>query len=62
MTLTRAGVAGLNKALLIGEGLPSALVDKLFKNPMTLQLNVVGTAKNVDSASITDNMRLLGDK
>jgi hypothetical protein len=29
---------------------------------MTLQLNVVGTAKDVDSASITSNMRLFGDK
>ena len=62
MTLSRAGNAGISKASLISEGLPSALVDKLFHNPMTLQLNVVGTAKNVDSASVTANMRLLGDK
>src|ERR1700731_2437318 len=61
MTFSRAGNAGISKANLIGEGLPSALVDKLFKNPMTLQLNVVGTAKNVDFASITDNMRFFGD-
>jgi hypothetical protein len=62
LTLTRAGNAGISKAGLIGQGLPSSLVDKLFKNPMTLHLNVVGTAKNVDFASITDNMRLFGDK
>jgi hypothetical protein len=61
MTLTRAGNAGISKANLIGQGLPAALIDKLFKNPMTLQLNVVGTSSNVDSASITDNMRLFGD-
>jgi len=61
MTLTRAGVAGISRANLIGQGLPPVLVDKLFKNPMTLQLNVVGTAKNVDSANVTDNMRLFGD-
>ena len=61
LTLTRAGNAGISKAILIGEGLPAALVDKLFKNPMTLQLNVVGAAKNVDFATITDNMRLFGD-
>jgi hypothetical protein len=40
----------------------SALVDKLFHNPMTLRLNVVGSAKDVDFANITDNMRLFGDK
>ena len=62
LTLTRAGNAGISKAQLIGEGLPSMLVDKLFKNPMTLQLNVTGTAKNVDFADVTANMRLLGDK
>lgn len=62
MTFSRAGNAGISKAGLIGQGLPSALVDKLFKNPMTLQLNIIGTAKNVDVASITGNMRLFGDK
>jgi len=62
MTLTRAGNAGISKANLIGQGLSSTLVDKLFHNPMTLQLNVVGSAKDVDFANVTDNMRLFGDK
>ena len=62
MTLTRAGNAGINKQQLIDEGLPSALVDDLFHNAMTLQLNVIGTAKNVDLASITSNKRLFGDQ
>ncbi len=62
MTLTRAGNAGINKQQLIDEGLPSALADDLFHHPMTLQLNVIGTAKNVDSASITSNIRLFADK
>ena len=61
MTLTRAGNGGISKASLVAEGLPSVLIDKLFNKPMTLQLNVVGTAKNVDLASITTNMRLFGD-
>jgi hypothetical protein len=61
MTVTRAGNAGISKANLVGEGLPFTLVDKLFSKPMTLQLNVVGTAKNVDFASVTANMRLFGD-
>lgn len=62
MTLTRAGNAGISKANLIQQGLPSMLVDRLFKNPITLQLNVVGSARNVDFANVTDNMRLFGDK
>jgi hypothetical protein len=61
MTVTRAGNSGISKQQLIDEGLPSQLVDRLFHNAMTLQLNVIGTAKNVDSASITSNMRLFGD-
>ena len=62
LTLTRAGNNGINKAQLVQEGLPQTLVDRLFHNPMTLQLNVVGSVKNVDSASITSNMRLFGDQ
>ena len=61
MTLTRAGNAGISKANLIASGLSSSLVDKLFNKPVTLQLNAVGTAKNVDFAQITVNMRLCGD-
>jgi hypothetical protein len=61
MTLTRAGNAGISKANLIASGLSSSLVDKLFNKPMTLQLSAVGTAKNVDFAQITANMRLFGD-
>jgi len=61
MTLTRAGNAGISKANLVASGLSSTLVDKLFKNPMTLQLNVVGSVKRVDFATITTNMRLFGD-
>jgi hypothetical protein len=61
LTLTRAGNAGINKAQLVASGLSAALVDKLFKNPMTLQLNVIGTVKRVDFVSMNTNMRLFGD-
>ena len=61
LTLTRAGNAGISKSQLVGLGLSQTVVDKLFKNAMTLQLNVVGTVKLVDFAQITDNMRLFGD-
>lgn len=61
MSLTRAGNAGINKANLIASGLSPTLVDNLFRNPMTIQLNVFGTAKRVDFAQIITNMRLFGD-
>jgi hypothetical protein len=62
LTLTRAGNAGISKQQLVGLGLSQTVVDNLFSNPMTIQMNVRGTAKDVDSASITTNMRLFGDK
>lgn len=61
LTLTRAGNAGINKAQMVASGLSQMVVDKLFKNPMTIQMDVVGSAKRVDFAQITTNMRLFGD-
>ena len=61
LTLTRAGNAGINKEQLVASGLSQTLVNKLFNKPITLQLNVVGSVKRVDFASITTNMRLFGD-
>ena len=61
LTLTRAGNAGINKAQLVSSGLSQTVVDKLFKSAMTIRLNVIGTVKLVDFASITTNMRLFGD-
>ncbi len=57
----RAGNAGINKAQLVGSGLPQSVVDNLFKNPMTIRMDVTGTAKFVTDATITCNMRLFGD-
>lgn len=60
-TLVRVGNAGINKAQLIGQGLDPTVVDNLFKNPMTLRMNVTLTAQLVTDASLTCNMRLFGD-
>ena len=58
---SRAGISGINKAGLVGSGLPQTVVDNLFKNPMTIRMDVTGTAKLTTDARITCNMRLFGD-
>lgn len=58
---SRAGIAGINKAGLVGSGLPQTVVDNLFKNPMTIRMDVTGTAKLATDARITCSMRLFGD-
>jgi hypothetical protein len=59
---TRAANAGISKAGLIGtSGLTQKQADDLFKNPMTVRMDVTGLARYVTDASITCNMRLLGD-
>jgi hypothetical protein len=60
-TLVRVGNAGINKAGLVAGGLPQAVVDEMFKKPMTLRMNVTGSAQYVTDASLTCNMRLFGD-
>lgn len=60
-TLVRVGNAGINKAQLIASGLPESVVDDLFKSSMTIRMNVTGSARLVNDASITCNMRLFGD-
>ncbi len=61
MDYTRAGNAGILKANLVTAGLSQHVVDDLFKNPMTVRMDVTGTAKFVTDAAITCNMRLFGD-
>ena len=61
LTFTRAGNAGINKAQLVESGVSSTTVDALFLGPMTIRLNIAGSARCVTDASITGNMRLFGD-
>lgn len=58
---SRVGNAGINKATLVSEGIPQHVVNELFNKPMTIRMDVTGTAKFVTDASITCNMRLFGD-
>jgi hypothetical protein len=57
----RVGNTGVNKAQLVAQGIPSGIVDSLFKNPMTVRMSVTGSAKLCTDVSITGNMRLFGD-
>ena len=61
-TLVRAGNTGLTRRQFIESfGLSPAVVDAMFTGPMTIRLNVVGSARYCTEVSITGNMRLFGD-
>ena len=60
--LVRAGNTGITRAQLTDSfGLAPAVVNAMFDGPMTVSMNVTGTARYVTDASITGNMRLFGD-
>jgi hypothetical protein len=61
LMVPRVGNTGVNKAQLVAQGIPAAIVDNLFKNPMTVRMSVTGAAKLCTDATITGNMRLFGD-
>ena len=61
-TLVRVGNTGLTRQQFHESfGLTNATVDALFAGPMTVQLDISGSAKMVTDATITCNMRLFGD-
>jgi hypothetical protein len=61
-TLVRVGNTGLTRQQFHEAfGLTNASVDALFAGPITVQLDLSGSARLVTDASITCNMRLFGD-
>lgn len=59
---SRVANAGISKANLVSAGtLTQHQADDLFKNAMTVRMDVTGTARYVTDANITFNMRLFGD-
>jgi hypothetical protein len=59
---TRAGNAGIAKSALVSAGtLTQHQADDLFKQPMTVRMDVTGVAQYVTDAAVTFNMRLFGD-
>jgi hypothetical protein len=60
--LVRVGNTGLTRQQFHDSfGLTNASVDALFAGPMSVQLDLNGTARMVTDANITCNMRLFGD-
>lgn len=60
--LVRNGNTGLTRQQFHDSfGLSNASVDALFAGPMTVQLDLSGSARMVDGATITCNLRLFGD-
>lgn len=60
--LVRVGNTGLTRQQFHDSfGLTNASVDALFAGPMSVQLDLSGSAKLVTDANITCNMRLFGD-
>lgn len=62
LTFTRAGNLGITKRSLVESGLSQSVVDAVFAGPMTIRLNIAGSARYVTDATITGNMRLFGDR
>ena len=61
-TLVRVGNTGLTRQQFHESfGLTNATVDALFAGPMSVQLDINGSARMVTDANITCNMRLFGD-
>ena len=60
--LVRVGNTGLTRQQFHDTyGLTNATIDALFAGPMTVQLDLSGSAKMVTDATITCNLRLFGD-
>jgi hypothetical protein len=53
--------AGINRANLIGFGVPEALVDKLLREPMTLHLNMSGNVRMLQFGGLSVAMRVMGN-
>jgi hypothetical protein len=60
-TLVRAGNSGINKAFFLEGGIPASAVDAMFAGPITIRMNMTGSAKLANGSIITANMRLFGD-
>jgi len=60
-SFSRANTQGFSRTFFAGLGLPSAVIDDLYKKPMTIKLNVRVTAKWVETGILTFSVRFLGN-
>jgi hypothetical protein len=61
VTFSRSGIGGFNKTFFVNYGIPSSVVDDMFKSAITVRLNVRGSAKFVSDGFLQMHMRLFGD-
>lgn len=61
LNYTRAGFGGFSKATFVSSGIPADIVDKMFRQQMTIRLNLRGQVRHVSDALMFYNMRLMGN-
>ena len=61
LSYSRANTLGFSRTYFAGLGLPSNVIDDLFKRPMTIRLNVRVSSRWVDSATMLFTIRFLGN-
>lgn len=61
LNYSRALIAGINKSGLIGMGLPSDIVDNVFKGTITIRENLRGKARHINTATVLYASRLMGN-
>lgn len=59
---SRALITGINKPFLASEmGLPADIVNRLFREPLTIRLNMRGRTRFVNAASFIYHVRIMGN-
>jgi len=61
LSYTRANTLGFSRTFFAGLGLPPAVIDNIFKKPVTIKLNVRVSSRWVDSAVMAFSIRFLGN-
>jgi len=60
-TYSRALIAGINKGGLVDMGVPIDVSDRMFRNTMTIRMNMRGRTRLVDFAQMFYAIRILGN-
>jgi hypothetical protein len=58
---TRANTLGFSRTFFASLGLPSAVIDQLYKKPVTIRLNIRVSSRFVDSGTFAYTIRFLGN-
>ncbi|MFL6374424.1 MAG: hypothetical protein ACJ73D_07155 [Pyrinomonadaceae bacterium] len=60
-TYSRAFIAGITKPGLVGMGVPLDVSDKMFRQPMTIRMNIRGRVRHIDFAQVFYAIRIMGN-